>query len=156
MSEPSEPFDEFGPSETNVSDVRSGGLFRWAYTSFRALSAVTRWVAILSLGYLMVCHALPLLIGSQPLTPLKSAVPLIAIGFSYTCLIVTVRRTPGQRFVGFSVGLAFMLWGLEQYLQNQAIVALIDDVVVFFFVVDLAIVIRHNLQSVGGKRPSKD
>lgn len=117
---------------------------------------VGRWVAIVSLGYMAIRHALPLIAGSQPLVALKSAVPLIAIGFSYTCLVATLPRTPGQRIVGFSVGLAFMLWGLEQYLQDQKIVALVDDVVVFFFVVDLAIVVRHNLKRDADEKPAPE
>jgi hypothetical protein len=156
MSEPSEPFDEFDRPKTKVVPAGRGSFFRWICTGFRALSLVGRWVAIVTLGYIVVRHALPFLIGAQPLMALKSAVPLIAIGFSYTCLVVTLPRTLGQRMVGFSVGLAFMLWGVEQYLQDQKLVALIDDAVVFFFVVDLAIVIRHNLKRGAGEKPSTD
>jgi hypothetical protein len=152
MSEPSEPFDEFAQSEPKTSDVPRGSFSRSVRAGFRALSAIGRWVAIVSLGYIMVSHVLPFLTGLQPMV-VKSAVPLIAIGFSYTCLVVTLPRTPGQRLIGFSVGLAFMLWGLEQYLQDQKLVALIDDAVVFFFVVDLAIVIRHNLRSSAEETP---
>jgi hypothetical protein len=46
--------------------------------------------------------------------------------------------------------LAFVLWGLEQFLTDQAWISFIDDVVVFLFVVDLSIVIRHNLKSCAG------
>jgi hypothetical protein len=153
MSEPSEPFDEFGPSEPAISDSQQGYCSRLLRTGLRTLSGVARWVAILSLGYIMIRHALPLIVGSQPLTALKSAIPLMAIGFSYICLVVILPRTPGQRVIGISVGLAFILWGLEQYLPDQRIVALIDDVVVFLFVLDLAIVVRHNLKSSPGEKP---
>jgi hypothetical protein len=90
--------------------------------------------------------------GSQAPIPFKSAVPLIAIGISYLVLILTLRRTLGQRLVGISVGLAFVLWGLEQFLTDRAWISFIDDVVVFLFVVDLSIVIRHNLKSCVGER----
>ncbi len=115
-------------------------------TALRGLSCGALWVAILTASFLMVRHALPLIIGSQPLISLKSAVPLIAIGISYFILILTLRRTFGQRLVGIFIGLAFVLWGLEQFLSDQAVISFIDDVVVFLFVVDLSIVIRHNLR----------
>ena len=99
----------------------------------------------------MVRHALPVILGSQAPFALKSAVPLIAIGISYFILILTLRRTIGQRLVGLSIGLAFVLWGLEQFLSDQAVVSFIDDVVVFLFVADLSIVIRHNLASCAGE-----
>jgi hypothetical protein len=109
-------------------------------------------VAILTAGFLIARHALPLMTGSQTSIAFKSAVPLIAIGISYFVLILSLRRTPGQRLVGILVGLAFVLWGLEQFLKDQAWISFIDDVVVFLFVVDLSIVIRHNLRSCLGER----
>jgi DNA replication protein DnaC len=41
---------------------------------------------------------------------------------------------------------------MEQFLSDQAVISFIDDVVVFLFVVDLSIVIRHNLRSCAGER----
>ena len=116
------------------------------------MSLSTLWVAILTAGFLIARHALPLMTGSQVAIPFKSAVPLIAIGISYLFLILSLRRTLGQRLVGISVGLAFVLWGLEQFLTDQAWISFIDDVVVFLFVVDLSIVIRDNLKSCVGER----
>jgi hypothetical protein len=58
----------------------------------------------------------------------------------------------GQRLVGIFIGLAFVLWGLEQFLSDQVVISFIDDVVVFLFVVDLSIVIRHNLRNCAGER----
>jgi hypothetical protein len=110
----------------------------------RGLSFVALWVAILTASFLIARHAMPLVVGSPPLISLKSAVPLIAIGISYSVLIITLRRTLGQRLVGFLMGIAFVLWGLEQFLSDQAVISFIDDIVVFLFVVDLSIVIRQN------------
>ena len=118
----------------------------------RGLSFGALWVAILTAGFLIARHALPLMTGSQTPISFKSAVPLIAIGVSYFVLILSLRRTPGQRLVGIFVGTAFVLWGLEQFLSNQIWISFIDDVVVFLFVVDLSIVIRHNLRSCVGER----
>ena len=117
----------------------------------RGLSFGMLWVAILSAGFLIARHAVPLVMGSQSPISFKSAVPLIAIGVSYFVLILSLRRTFGQRLVGIFVGLAFVLWGLEQFLSDQAWIPFIDDVVVFLFVVDLSIVIRHNLRRCEGE-----
>ena len=81
----------------------------------------------------------------------KSAFPLMAIGFSYICLIATLRRTFLQRLLGFAVGLAFTLWGVEQFLRNQALISMIDDFVVLLFVFDLSLVVRSNLRDPPGK-----
>jgi hypothetical protein len=75
------------------------------------------------------------------LLPLRSGIPLILIGLSFACLQFAVRRTPSQCVLGLCVSVAFMLWGIEQFLPNQAMVLFIDDVVVFLFVLDLGIVI---------------
>ena len=56
----------------------------WAQTGLRGLSFVALWVAILTACFLIARHALPLFVGSQPPISLKSAVPLIAIGISYS------------------------------------------------------------------------
>jgi hypothetical protein len=88
-------------------------------TGLRGLSFGALWVAILTASFLIVRHALPLIIGSQPPFSLKSAVPLIAIGISYSILIITLRRTLGQRLVGIFMGLAFVLWGVEQFLSDH-------------------------------------
>jgi len=121
-------------------------------TGLRGLSFSALWVAILTASFLIVRHILPLIMGSQPPITLKSAVPLIAIGISYSILIITLRRTVGQRLVGIFMGLAFVLWGLEQFLSDHAVISFIDDIVVFLFVVDLSIVIRQNLRSCAGER----
>jgi hypothetical protein len=156
MDESSEPFDEFGHSERSVQDARRGPVASGLRTGLRALSFISLWIAILTVALVIVGHALPPIPVTFPQIPVKSAIPLIAIGFSYTCLVLTLRRTPGQRIVGLSVGLAFILWGAEQFLHDKALIAFIDDVVVFFFVVDLIIVIRHNLRSSAGeKQPGK-
>jgi DNA replication protein DnaC len=152
VGEFSTPFDEFEHPSRGGPPVRRGILAHYLQTGLRGLSFCALWVAILTAGFLMVRHTLPLIMGSQPLLALKSAVPLIAIGISYLLLIFTLRRTFGQFLVGIFIGLAFVMWGLEQFLSDRAVISFMDDVVVFLFVVDLSIVIRHNLRSGIGER----
>jgi hypothetical protein len=147
----STPFDEFEDPGRSAPAARRGRIVHCLQAGLRGLSFGALWVGILTAGFLIARHALPLMTGSQVTIPFKSAVPLIAIGISYLVLILFLRRTLGQRLVGISVGLAFVLWGLEQFLTDQAWISFIDDVV-FLFVVDLSIVIRHNLKSCVGER----
>jgi DNA replication protein DnaC len=152
VGEFSTPFDEFEDSSRSATALRPGRLVLWVKAGLRLISFASLWVAILTASFLILRHALPLLMGWQLSIPFRSAVPLIAIGISYFVLIVSLRRTFGQRLVGIFSGLAFVLWGLEQFLSDQALISFIDDVVVFLFVVDLSIVIRHNLRSCIGER----
>jgi hypothetical protein len=136
----------------NLKSGRKGPAFRarspghWVQIGLRGLSVGALWVAILTASLMMARHALPMIGGSQPPIGCKSGVPLMAIGFSYFILVSTLRRTLGQRLAGILLGLAFVLWGLEQFLSDRTVISFIDDVVVFLFVVDLSIVIRHNLK----------
>ena len=117
--------------------------------SFVALCVAGVMAALIFGGH--ICCALGGGAGNFPWMP-KSAWPLMAIGSSYLALICTVDRTPAQRLLGFFVGTAFILWGVEQFLPSPALVALIDDAVVFLFVLDLGIVIRENLRRSPARR----
>jgi hypothetical protein len=88
--------------------------------------------------------------------PLRSGIPLILIGLSFASLQFAVRRTPSQCILGLSVSAAFILWGIEQFLPNQAMVSFLDDVVVFLFVLDLGIVICGLLKVKNGERALRD
>jgi hypothetical protein len=76
---------------------------------------------------------------------LKSAFPLLFVGISYACLQFTSPRSWKEFALGLSVGIAFMLWGAEQFVPFPAVRAWIDDGVMFLFVLDLSIVIRRHL-----------
>ena len=81
----------------------------------------------------------------------KSAVPLILIGVAFASFQFALPRTRCQLLLGSSVSVAFILWGTEQFLVNQAIVSVIDDLVVFLFVIDLGIVICGSLRRKNGE-----
>ena len=132
--------------------MRPGMVMLWVQAGLRLISFASLWVAILTAGFLILRHAQPMLLGSPPSIPFRSAIPLVAIGISYFALITSLRRTFGQRLAGISIGLAFVLWGLEQFLNDKAVISFIDDVVVFLFVVDLSIVVRRNLRDCIGER----
>jgi len=122
----------------------------------KTASAITLCLALLSA---VVVVALRLIHCFQPtlfLLPLRSGIPLILIGLSFASLQFAIRRTPSQCILGLSVSTAFTLWGIEQFLPNQAMVSFIDDVVVFLFVLDLGIVICGLLKVGNGEKALRE
>jgi hypothetical protein len=78
------------------------------------------------------------------------------IGFSFASIQFTERRTVSQLILGLCVSVAFIIWGIEQFMPNQAVVSSLDDMVVFLFVLDLAIVINRLLKEAPRKKaPNK-
>jgi hypothetical protein len=150
MDQGSIPFDEFEPPDKSSPKAPRGRLGRWTRTGLRAISFVALWVAILTATLVLMGYVMPLIVGSRWHVVLKSGVPLIAIGISYISLVPTLPRTPGQFLVGLLMGVAFVLWGSEQFLTDRALISFIDDCIVFLFVVDLSIVIRHNFRERAG------
>jgi hypothetical protein len=76
----------------------------------------------------------------------KSAIPLIGIGISNALLQFTLPRTRKEFFLSLAVSLAFVLWGFEQFIPVPRLASLVDDFVVFLFVLDLAVVIKGQLK----------
>ena len=154
MNESSAPFDEFGHPERSVQEVRRGLLSYWTRAGLQGISLVALGVALSTAILIVALHTFRMFGGNQPayLWSLKSAVPLMAIGISYITLIFTVPRTMAQRFLGWLVGLAFVFWGAEQFMEDQRWISFLDDIVVFLFVLDLSIVIRENLARSSGER----
>ena len=118
------------------------------------LAAIAKGLRVLSgvaLGFAVVTAAgIVVLDGLHWVRPdvgwrVKSALPLIGIGVSYALLQFTVPRTRTEFCLSLAVSLAFVLWGAEQFIPSPRIVSLIDDAVVFLFVLDLGIVIRGQL-----------
>jgi hypothetical protein len=113
----------------------------------RGISAIAFGLAVFTAIGIV---ALRLIHSFQPdLLPwtLKSAIPLILIGVAFASLQFVLPRSRRQILLGLMVALAFILWGAEQFLANQAIASFIDDVVVLLFVLDLSIVICGQLKS---------
>jgi hypothetical protein len=142
-----EAFDEFEHSE-QCAQTRDNLISKWARDVLKGVSMVALWIAFLTAISIVGLHAFRMIGGNTPafLLTLKSAVPLIGIGLSYICLILAVPRTIPQRLLGFLVGVAFILWGAEQFMSNQGLASFIDDIVVFLFVLDLSLVVRKNLK----------
>ena len=77
------------------------------------------------------------------------ALALILVGISFICLQPSEAADRMGLLKGVLLGLAFVLWGGEQFLPAGAIVTAVDSVVITIFVVDLGLVILSRLK---GKR----
>ena len=139
------PFDEYPEAKVawrKLTMVRPGPIT----VLFRALSGVIFALALLDATIVLILDIVhvfwPTLLDWQ----IKGGFSLILIGSAFLLLQLTLLRTPKNLLLGISVSVAFILWGTEQFLQNRLLVSLIDDLVVFLFVLDLSIVIRGYLK----------
>ncbi len=80
----------------------------------------------------------------------SSAVALILIGASYVSLQLGSGGPWSEKLKGIFLGLAFILWGSEQFLPASRLVTLMDSAVITIFVVDLGLIILGRL-----KRPDQ-
>ena len=151
MSEPAAPFDEFAEAERPDLGSPASSFHEGIRAAFQGVSLATRWLALITAVLVLGAQSYRLATGEKPafLWKLKSAVPLFAIGLSYICLMATVQRTVAQRVLGFVVGIAFIMWGMEQFIVDQEWISFIDDIVVLLFVFDLSLVIRAQSATCG-------
>ncbi len=79
-----------------------------------------------------------------PAHQVAGALSLMLIGLSYICLQLSAARPRKEMIKGVLLGLAFLLWGGEQFVPPGRFVTLMDSAVVTIFVVDLgAIIVEH-------------
>ncbi len=136
------PFDDFAPGPGS-RDTRTFHLAPVA-AALRFLSGIVLVAALASAACILLLDAFYWLRPDLPWR-VKSAIPLICIGVSYALLQFTLPRTRTEFCLSLAVSLAFVLWGVEQFIPIPRIASQIDDVVVFLFVLDLGIVIRGKL-----------
>jgi hypothetical protein len=76
----------------------------------------------------------------------SSALALILIGTSYLSLQLSSKRRWSEKLKAIFLGLAFALWGSEQFLPASRMVTLMDSTVITIFVVDLGLIILDSLK----------
>jgi hypothetical protein len=82
-----------------------------------------------------------------------SAMALILIGTSYISLQLSAKRRWSEKLKGIFLGLAFALWGSEQFLPASRVVTLMDSAVITIFVVDLGLIILDHLKRKDDQAP---
>ena len=111
------------------------------------LDHITRWlskgfslVAVISSVLLLANDAFP---SFLPLRHSQtSALPLLLIGAAYVCLQPVVRPGVWELAKRLLLALAFILWGIVQLLPASETTAVLGDLVIALFVVDLFWIVK--------------
>jgi hypothetical protein len=74
-----------------------------------------------------------------------AAAPLMIIGVAWTSLQLAGRPPPRELARRLSVGLAFVLWGIDALLPSTTLSETIGRLVILLYVVDLALAVRDQL-----------
>ena len=74
------------------------------------------------------------------------AAALILIGGSYISLQLSLKHRRGETVKGVLLGMAFLLWGGEQFVPPGPWVTAMDSIVITIFVVDLSVIIVEHLR----------
>jgi hypothetical protein len=69
------------------------------------------------------------------------SLPFIFIGISFICYQLSLHGPWRQRIKGLLLGLAFALWGSEQFLHASIWLTLLDNLVIAIFIVDLGLIV---------------
>ena len=118
------------------------------------LPQITRWLtrgfslaAVISSVLLLASDAFP---SALPLEHAKaSALPLLLMGAAYVCLQPVVRLGVWELVKRLLLAIAFILWGMVQLLPASGTTAMLGDLVIALFVVDLFWIVRSDLRGGG-------
>jgi len=114
-------------------------------TLLRWLSVIFFISALASLGILMGLDALDHLQAGL-FHQQAGALSLMLIGASYISLQLSTKRHWNEVFKGVLLGIAFLLWGGEQFVPSGPLVTAMDSIVITIFVVDLSVIIVEHLR----------
>ncbi len=81
------------------------------------------------------------------------ALALMLVGSSFICLQAGTPAAWVEIAKGVLLGLAFVLWGAEQFMPQGSGVTVVDSAVITIFVVDLGLVIFGRLRRGGNTGP---
>ena len=111
------------------------------YEILKVVGAAGLFLALVNGILVLLLHAAHGAFPDFSIWKLKSGVSLILGGISFALLQFALPRTTAEFFVSLNISVAFILWGIEQFLSNRALAILIDDTVAFLFILDLCIVV---------------
>jgi FtsH-binding integral membrane protein len=109
------------------------------------LQKVLRWLSFgLALLALVAGTILLLRAGNPPVgipAAAISAAPLLLVGAAFLILQPVLRPQPSELLKNVLLAATFLLWGLLQFLPQNALSAWLGNLVIALYVVDLAWVI---------------
>ncbi len=81
------------------------------------------------------------------------ALSLMLIGTSYISLQFSLKRGWDEMLKGLLLGIAFLLWGGEQFVPSGPLMTTMDSIVITIFVVDLSLIIAQHLKHKDDETP---
>jgi hypothetical protein len=140
-----------GAPETAISGDASAGIARPTRHDTMNLATLFRWLS--AIFFVSAVIAIVTLLVSDALNQLRftsvhrraGALAFMLIGSSYIGLQLSSRRWK-ERSKELLLGLAFLLWGTEQFLPANSLATAMDTAVVLIFVVDLSLIIVERLR----------
>jgi hypothetical protein len=114
--------------------------------SLRALIGVLFGLALVALAWLLLPD---LWTGFHPSQRHQQAgaLALMFVGASFACLQFNTEGRWKERLKGLLLGMAFVLWGAEQFLPPGSAATAVDGFVIAIFVSDLGLVIASHLEA---------
>jgi hypothetical protein len=118
-----------------------------SFNSKGVLHGVVRRLTIASAGAALLSSLLLLLLDVAPdLTAFVkhawvAASALLLAGAACIGLASVVRARPKELIMRLSLGCAFILWGIQQLLDEGVVSAALGDIVIVLFVVDISAIV---------------
>jgi hypothetical protein len=120
--------------------------YRRYYETMRQLTIACAGASVLSGVLLLVQDLAPVLTGSVRHAWLAASALLLA-GTACLGLASAVRGHKKDLLMRLSLGAAFILWGIQQLLQEGLLSVLLGDIVIVLFIVDLGAIIETTLRT---------
>ena len=117
-------------------------------------SAVLFFLALAGIAVLLVFDTVNRL-EYTPVHQRTGALTFMLIGASFISLQLSFGRPFRERRKQLALGVAFFLWGGEQFLPPGPWVTAVDSAVVLIFVVDLSLIIVERLKQKANEPVSK-
>ncbi len=119
---------------------------------FRGICAALFLLALLDVALLLILDVLNRL-RLSPVHQQTGALAFILIGSSFISLQLSSGRRWNEILKEVLLGMAFVLWGGEQFLASSPLVTILDSLVVLIFVCDLSLIIIPRLIRKDQNRP---
>lgn len=117
------------------------------------MRSLARWLTslfvVLALAALAVRVVLEVVLRHPPRTIHEEAgaFALIFVGAACCVLQAVAAAASKERVNGLLLGVAFILWGLEQFLPPGPLAIAVDTCVIGIFVVDLSLIVLARLRA---------
>ena len=124
------------------------------------MNKILRWLTMVLVAIAVAC-SIALLTSNAPIdiplgfsAPVISAAPLLLIGVSFLVVQMMLRPCWTELLKNILLAAAFILWGVVQLMEQNALSKRLGNVVIALYVLDLAWVILSSVNPTGTNRSS--